>query len=60
MLKNLNKMIRLQSEKRQEWIIEEKRNYKGMQRAGVALSVWSTYQVCRSPGKMSIWGPIVA
>ena len=34
--KNLHKIVCLQSEKRQEWIQEE-RDYKGFQRAGAVL-----------------------
>ena len=35
MSKNLDETVRLQSEKRQEWIRELRRDYKGLQRARV-------------------------
>ena len=44
MSKNLDDLVRLQCEKREEWIREKEENdYKGLQRAGVALPVWPTY-----------------
>ena len=49
---NLDETARLQSEKRED--------YKGLQRAGVALTVWPAHQPRRSPGKMNVRGPIVA
>ena len=59
---NLDETVRLQSEKRQEWIreVREERDYMGLQRAGAALVVSPAHQPRRFPGKMSVWGPVVA
>ena len=58
MSENFDKTVRLQSEKRQEWI-REIRDYKELQRAQVALPVWPAHQSRRSPGKISVREPIV-
>ena len=39
---------------------EEERDYKGLQRARVALPVWPAHQLRRSPVETSVRGPIVA
>ena len=39
---------------------QEERDYKGLQRAKVALPVWPAHQPRRSPGETSVRGPIVA
>ena len=57
--KNLDETVRIQSEKGQEWI-RDKRDYKGLQWAGAVLPVWPDHQPRRSPGEMSVRGPIVA
>ena len=56
MSKNLDQTVRLQSEKRQEWIrdIRGERDYKDLQRAQAALSVWPAHQPRRSPGETSV------
>ena len=61
MSKNLDEKVRLQSEKRQEWIreIKKERDYKGLRRAQVALPVWPAHQPCRFLGEASVRGPIV-
>ena len=59
MSKNLDETVRLQSEKREQWIREEK-DYKGLQRAQVALPFWPAHQPRRFPGGMNVRGPIVA
>ena len=38
----------------------EEKNYKGLQRAQVALPVWPAHQSRRSPRETSVRGPIVA
>ena len=59
--KNLDETVRLQSEKREEWIREIRgERLQGMQRAQVALPVWPAHQPRRSPGETSVRGPIVA
>ena len=59
--KNFDETVRLQSEKRQEWIREiEERDYKGFKRAQVALPVWPAHHPRRSPGETSVRGSIVA
>ena len=59
--KNFDETVRLQSEKRQEWIREVRgENYKGLKRAQVALPVWPAYQPRHFPGETSVRGPIVA
>ena len=62
MSKNLDETVRLQSEKRQEWIreIRGERSYKRLQRAQVALPVWPAHQPCRSPGETGVRGLIAA
>ena len=47
------------SSKDKEWIREIERNYMGLQRARSALSAWPAHQPHRSPGEMSVRGPIV-
>ena len=61
MSKNFDETVRLQSEKRQEWIreIRGERSYKGLQRAQVALPVWPARQSRRSSGETGVRGPIV-
>ena len=59
MSKNLDETVRLQSEKKQEWI-REMRDYKGLQRVQVSHHVWPAHQLRRSPGETSVRGPIVA
>ena len=59
MSKNFNETVCLQSEKREEWIREEERDYKGLRRVQVALPVWPAHQLHRSPGETSVRGPIV-
>ena len=39
---------------------KEERDYKGLQRARVALPVWPAHQPHRFPGETSVPGPIVA
>ena len=61
MLKNLDEIVRLQSEKDESGYERQKeRDYKGLQRAQVALPVWPVHQLRRAPGGMSVRGPIVA
>ena len=51
MSKNLDETVRLQSEKRQEWIREIRgERLQELQRAQVALPVWLAHQPCCSPG----------
>ena len=38
----------------------EERDYKGLERAQVAIPVWPAHQPRRSPGETSVRGPIVA
>ena len=60
--KNFDETVRLQYEKREEWIreIREERDYKELQRAGAANPVWPAHQPRRSPEKTSVRGPIAA
>ena len=58
MLKNIDETVRLQSEKRREWI-REIRDYKGLLRAQVAHPIWPAHQPSRCTGETSIGGPIV-
>ena len=62
MSKNLDETVHLQSEKKEESIreIRGERDYKGLQRAQVALPVWPAHWPRRSPGETSVQGPIVA
>ena len=57
--KYLEDTVRLQSEKRREWI-REVRGERLQGIAQVALPVWQARQPCRSPGETSVRGPIVA
>ena len=58
--KNFDETVRLQSEKRQEWIreIRGERGHKGLQRAKVALPDWPAHQPCRSPGERVSGDPL--
>ena len=60
--KNLDETVRLQFEKREEWIreIRGERDYKGLQRVQVALPVWPAHQPRCSPGETHVRGSIVA
>ena len=63
MSRNFDKTVpvRLQSEKRVEWIREiRKKDCKGLQRVKVALPVWLAHQLRRFPEETSVPGPIVA
>ena len=62
MSKKLDETVRLQSAKKEKWIpeIKGKRDYKGLQRARVALLVRLAHQPRRSPAETSVQGPIVA
>ena len=61
MSKNFDETVRLQSEKRQEWIREIRgERLQGIAGVQVALPVWSAHQPRRSPVEMSVLGPIVA
>ena len=54
MSKNFDEKVRVQYQKRQEWIREmEERDYRGLQRARVALPVWPAHQPRRFPGETS-------
>ena len=58
--KNLGETVRLQSEKRQSgYERKEERDYQGLQKRQVALSVWPAHQLRHSPRETSVWGPIV-
>ena len=59
---NLDETVRLLSEKREEWIrgVRGKRDYKGLQKARVALAISPAPQPSRSSGATSVRGPIVA
>ena len=55
MSKNLDETVGIMSEKRQEWIREEgERDYKELQRAGVALPVWPIHQPRSFLGEMTV------
>ena len=58
--KNLDETVRLQSEKREEWIREIRGDYKGLLKVRVALPVWPAHQPRRSSGETSARRPIVA
>ena len=60
MSKNLDETVRLQSEKRQEWVREIRERLQGIVRAQAALPVWPAHQPRRSREKTSVRGPIVA
>ena len=62
MSKNLDETVRLQSEKKSEWIREIRGDgdYKGLQRERAALPVRPAHQPRRSLGETSARGPIVA
>ena len=62
MSKKLDETVRLQSGKREKWIPEIKgeRDYKGLQRARVALPVRPAHQPRCSPAETSVQGSIVA
>ena len=62
MSKNLDETVRLQSEKRDEWIreIRGERLHKGLRRVQVALAVWPAHQPRPSPGETSVRGPIAS
>ena len=61
MSKYLEETVRLQSEKRREWIRDIRGDrLQGIAEAQVALPVWLARQPCRSPGETSVRGPIVA
>ena len=53
MTKNLDETVR-------EKTRVDKRDFRGLQRAQVALPVWLGHQPRRSPGETSVRGPIVA
>ena len=59
--KYLEETVRLQFEIRREWIREIRGDrLQGIAEAQVALPVLLARQPCRSPGEMSVRGPIVA
>ena len=60
MSKNLEETVpvRLQSEIRREWIREER--LQGIAEGASSAPVWPAHQPRRSPGKTSVWEPIVA
>ena len=60
MSKNFDETVRLQSEKRQEWMREIKRRLQGIERAREALPVWPAHQPRRFLREKSVRGPIVA
>ena len=55
MSRNLEETVRLQSESEYE---REERDYKGLQRAQVALPIWPAHQPRRSTGETSFRGPV--
>ena len=60
-VEELDETVGFQSEKREKWIREiiGERDYKGLQGARVALSVWPAHRPRRSPGETSARVPIV-
>ena len=56
MSKNLDELVRLQSEKREEWIqkVKRKTDYEGQQQAGAAHSTLPTYQPRSFPEEMNV------
>ena len=59
--KNFDEAVRLQSEKRQEWIREIRRErLQGIAEVQVVLPVWPAHQPRRYPEETSVQGPIVA
>ena len=58
MSKNLGETVRLQSEKRQEWI-QEIRGKRLHRIARVALPVWIAHQPRRSLGESNVLGLII-
>ena len=61
MSKNFDETVGLQSEKSEKWIreIRGEREYKGLQRAQIALPVRPAVQPCRCPGETRVQGPNV-
>ena len=60
MSKNLDETVRLQFEKKTRVDTRNKRDYKGLRRARVALPISPAHQPRRYSGETSVWGPIVA
>ena len=61
MSKNLDETVRLQSEKRREWIREVRRErLQGIAEGATVHPVWPAHWPRRSPGETSVRGPIVA
>ena len=60
MSKNLDETIRLQFKKRVDTRDKRERDYKGLQRAQVALPIWPAHQPRSAAGETCVWGPIVA
>ena len=55
--KNLDEAVRLQSEKRQEWIRE---TLQGIEEDASSAPAWPAHQPRRSPGETGVRRPIVA
>ena len=61
MSKYFDETVRLQSEKRQEWIREIRgERLQGIAEGASSAPVWPAHQPRRSPGETSVRGPIVA
>ena len=60
MPKNLDETVRLQSEKRQEWIREIRgERLQGIAEGAGSAPLWPAHLPDRSPGETSVQGPIV-
>ena len=58
--KNLDETVRLQLEKRQEWIRKIRgERLRGIARTQVVLPIWPSHQSRRFPGETSVRVPIV-
>ena len=60
MSKNFDETVRLQSEKREEWIREVRGERQGIAEGRSNVSVRPAYQPRCLPGEMSVWRLIVA